>query len=321
MFELVEIVKNSKKKATSQVDAKSNDYKLSNKKREILEAYKDKVIDSYKTYEFTKLVKHKNRQDEIATLSNLWKWKRCKLCNTKLRLRHSDYRDFWGCPNYDNGDGIHTTFSVDYETELSNKRLSCKVQIGAEWVTDILKNTDLQEKIKAKELLFFLNQNGYEDLRIKYNYDRTTLDRISGYVKANQASREEENIVYDYFKKLFEKCERKIQIKYKKPNDKLRRVYLDLIVSNEKAVYIIEIKRGCLDTKEEQISLYFDLVNVLLKSKNDKRKCYATFLVFNKEGDYWSNYIKHKILYFDEVKYINKKTVIEKKLRQNAYRL
>ena len=86
-------------------------------------------------------------------------------------------------------------------------------------------------------------------------------------------------IVFDYFKKVFKNCERKIQIKYKRTNEKIRRVYLDLIVSNETTVYIIEIKRGCLDTNEEQINLYFDLIYYLLKSKNDKRKCYATFLV------------------------------------------
>lgn len=319
MFELVEIIKDKKKKATSQVETKNNDYKISDKKSKILNTYKDEIIDSYKKYESAKVVKYKNRLKEIATLSNLWKSKRCKLCNANLRLRRSDYGDFWGCPNYENNNGTHSTFSANYDDELNDKKLACRVPIGAEWLTDILKETNLQQKIKAKELLFYFNQNGYEDLRIKHKFERTTLDRISGYVKANQASREEENIVFDYFKKVFKNCERKIQIKYKRANEKIRRVYLDLIVSNETTVYILEIKRGCLDTKEEQLNLYFDLIYYLLKSKNDKRKCYAIFLVFNNE-DFPSSFITHKMLYFDEVNCIDNRLELEKKLRQNAYR-
>ena len=97
---------------------------------------------------------------------------------------------------------------------------------------------------------------------------------------------------------------------------------LDLIVSDQNNIYLIEIKRYPLEIKEEQLNLYFDLLKHILSDKKDKRSFKAVFLISN-EYEYDYDYFKQnedRFIYFKNIQNCKNKIEIESKLNSKIFK-
>ena len=190
------------------------------------------------------------------------------------------------------------------------------MRINANWATDIIRKNDLKSTVLASDLLRFYDNIGFEDLREKYGY-RNSIDRISGYLKAKKESSKEEKEINQHLSKLFPKSSIQTGIKYKLKEQPEKVAIVDLILSNESTVNIVEIKRSRLDINGEQLKLYHSLITHILKSNNDNRICKSLFLVYNKmDYDFPNN---DKYLLYDEIKNVFSLDIISTKFEENIY--
>ena len=59
----------------------------------------------------------------------------------------------------------------------------------------------------------------------------------------------------------FKKLHKQYYIEYKKTNEAEKGAILDILLSNEKKVYVVEIKRFLMYANDEQLDLYFNLIS------------------------------------------------------------
>lgn len=267
------------------------------------------LVQSYYDYEEEQIKIFSDQKKEIIKSIQLWNNKVC-CCSTKLKLIESAYGNFWGCPNYKNKSIKHLTFNSNEGAFLENKLGNTRIRINAHWTTDILRRTKLDKSIKAKELVTFYTSFGYEDLREKYGY-KSTIESISGYVNAKIKSRVEEKEITEHLTNLFTTSKPQIGINYKLENQNPKVAIIDLILSNNETVYVVEIKRSNYDIKLEQLELYHSLISFILMEKDDTRKCKAVFVIYNKEEYSFSN--NEKYVVFDQLNKCEcEKEIIEK---------
>lgn len=273
--------------------------------------YRDSLIDKYHKVEKSCFDKYKIDLDNFKKESQLWKIKKCN-CGSNLNFVRN-YK-FWGCPKYQINNNIkHITFSENHAQILSNKYENIKVRISRDWCTDILKSLNLNKKIKAKELLLFFISNNLNDLRYKYGYN-PTIETISSFVKANRRSKIEELEIKDFLEDHFNKSSFQTYIKYKLQNEYERIKILDLIVSDKKSVYLIEIKRNDSFLDLNQLNFYSDLMKKIMLDNNDKRQLKKLFIVYE-ENEY--SYAKLKFVNFKFLKTLSSKKEIEKEFIKN----
>lgn len=274
----------------------------------------DLLVQSYYDYEEEQIKIFSNQRKEITKSILLWNNKEC-CCGKKLRLIESAYGTFWGCPNYSDKSTKHITLNTNEGAFLEHKLQNTRIRINAHWATDILRKTKLDKFIKAKELITFYINYGYEDLREKYGY-KPTIESISGYVNAKIKSRIEEKEITEHLTNLFSNSKPQIGINYKLENQNPKVAIIDLILSNDETVYVVEIKRSNYDIKLEQLKLYYSLICFILKENSDERKCKATFLIYNKEVYSFSN--DEKYVVFNELEKCKCEKEIIEKLEENC---
>jgi hypothetical protein len=275
-------------------------YKQKNQKSfEYLEIIKDNIFSQYEIIYQSVLDNYISQIKHYDDKVKAWENKCCLGCKSKLR--YIEEYSFWGCPNYLDKSVIHSTFNKNqlFHFEQSN----IKHRVNTHWATDIKKALNISQNISATNILDFLELNGYEDLRIRFNY-KPTKESIAGFVNGNLESKKEEKEIFAKLSSFnFDKIHKQYYIKYKLADDKERIAILDVLISNDDKVYIVEIKRGLYDIKEEQLQLYHNLITFILNEKKDNRKLISFFCISNK-SEYDSIYFKcnSTFIYFDEVK-------------------
>jgi len=294
--------------------------KLSESKKTVAENYfydnQDLFVKAYYEYEEIQINEYHKQKNEINQLYECWQKKICYGCNSKLRLIDSDYGKFWGCTNFRDKSKEHKNFSLNYEEIHSSRKKGVKVRIYAHWATEILKKTNSTNKIKASQLLRLYEEIGMDDLRVKYGYKKT-IKSISGYVTAKRNSFKEEVEIIENLSKYFPKHKSQLGIRYKLESDIVERVaIIDLILSDTKDVFVIEIKRSVYDLKQEQLQLYFDLMDYVMNDVNDERNCKALFVVYNKETYSFPN--DEKYILYEHLKNIDSKKYIKSLFNENA---
>lgn len=292
---------------------------MSESKKTIADEYfydnQDLFIEAYHKYEEIQIKEYQKQKDEIKELYECWLKKVCFGCSSKLKLIDSDYGKFWGCTNFRDKSKEHKTFNLNYEEIHNSRKKGVKVRINAHWATDILKITNSRSKIKASQLLRLYEEIGIDDLRVKYGY-KETIKSISGYVTAKRNSFKEESEITENLSKQFPKHKSQLGIRYKLKSEIERVAIIDFILSDDKDVYVIEIKRSVYDIKQEQLKLYFELMDYIMKDASDERNCRALFIVYNKETYSFSN--DEKYILYDHLKNIDSKKYLKSLFKENA---
>jgi hypothetical protein len=280
-FEYVEIMsKEESKEFFNMLYTKNKDKNDISEK--YLEEHIHELLDAAHSYE-QKVIKEFRERKTLALKEKIaWQKKNCMHCSAPLKLVHGDYGDFYGCPNYRNG-GEHSKFSTnseEVESRLNYRIFNSKAKINAHWLTDLKVNLKMPSFVPANLILTSLKANGFDDLRLKFGY-KATIESISSYPTAKKLSAIEEKEITDFFSVYFPKVVFQQGIRYKRKNEAEKKRFIDLIVSDEKNVNIIEIKRDILSLNHEQLSLYFDLIQYIRKRNNDHRRLQSLFVVSN----------------------------------------
>jgi hypothetical protein len=161
----------------------------------------------------------------------------------------------------------------------------------------------------------FYASEGLEDLREKYGY-KNSMESISGFVSANLNSKKEEIEIKDFLKQFFNKTSYQVYVKFKRKEESEKVRIIDLIVSDEETVYLIEIKRHNFYINEEQLELYYELVDYLMKTRNDIRELKSLFIV----NEFYENTFNQvKCVQFESLKLKNKKVEILTELNSQIY--
>lgn len=274
---------------------------------------KNILIDNYYKLEQERVDIYYEEKQKLKNAKKSWDHKVCDTCGSKMKLVNSD---FWGCANFRDSSHEHRTFPINYDEYFFDRWQNLNVRIDANWATNIIRQNSLQALVKATDLLNFYDEFCLEDLREKYGY-RNSKDGISGYVKAKKASTLEEKEITKHLSSIFKKSNEQRGIRYKLKNEKEKVAIIDLILSDEEEVNIIEIKRSILDLKEKQLQLYHQLISFILKEKNDDRVCRSLFIVYNE--DTFSYKPEYKYLLYEKIKTLNDKAVIRRHFDESGY--
>lgn len=285
----------------------------------ILLSNQDALINAHKQYEDEAIQQFHTAYYKLMIRKRSWDEKKCSACNGNLVLVNNDYSEFWGCVNFRNKAVKHDSFNIEFEEHFEEYHKNTKVRIESNWLTAIIKGIDLQGQIRASDLLSFYDALGMEDLRAKYGYS-DTAESISGYVKAKLASRNEEREIESNLCLLFPELKSQLAIKYRLKDEREKIAILDMVIADKDEVFVIEIKRNVHDIDDNQVKLYYELVDHILTKKNDKRSRHATFLIFNKP-DYPPYFPPSPHLIWDSICNMTNRDLILKKLRQQTFHM
>lgn len=282
------------------------------KVRRFIKDNSTKLIEEYNIFEKELVHQYKEDLDSYYAKIDLWHAKKC-YCGSDLVFKN-DY-GFWGCPNYWSKTNKHVTFKHNQSEVFSQNLKHIKVRLSHNWSTEILKRCKLNKQITAKELILFYESQGLEDLRAKYGF-KHSLKSISSFILANEHSKREEKEIKDFLNPFFEKSNYQMYIKFKKISGKEEIRILDLVVSDEKNVFLIEIKRHNIYIDSEQLCLYRDLLQYIMTQKNDKRILVPLFIV----NEYYRQSINNSsCINFNELKEISSKAAIKEMFIKNAF--
>lgn len=275
-----------------------------------LEQNRERIFSEYETYENALKTKYYEQVKEWGQKKDEWKSKKCSGCQSPLRLVNGPYGQFWGCPNYRN-EGQHDNYPIDFEARHSERWQYLHVRVEPHWCTTLIKNLNLSGKITASDLLEFLLENGYEDLREKYNYGSTTQS-ISSFITAKKKSSAEEKVINDYISAIFPKASHQLAISYKLEGQLETIAIIDIVAADDKNIYIIEIKRGVIDIVPHQLALYHYLLNHILMKEKDNRNCTSLFVISNRnEADrFFDQTVPY--IFFDEFKKLHELKHVKK---------
>ena len=280
---------------------------------DLLVKNKEILLNDHFQFEQKQVDQYYLERRNLLEIRNHWRKKTCDGCGAKLKIV---FDQFWGCPNYKDGSKKHRTFALNYEEYIIERLQNHHVRIDANWATTILRKNNLQPPATASDLLDFYEEFRMDDLREKYGYKKSK-ERISGYVRAKRKSLKEEKEIAAHLKKFFLKNNSQIGIRYKLSEQSERVAIVDLILSDDENVYIIEVKRSALDLNEEQLKLYQQLIQFTLRQANDNRICKALFIVYNYMTIYFP--IDYKYLLFDNVKDVVSKNLIISHFNRNLF--
>lgn len=203
-----------------------------------------------------------------------------KICDCGLKMRYIKEHGFWGCPDYQNKDKKHNTFNNvfnDYPTTYD---------VPYNWLNIILRELKTVKEATTRELLEYLKYNHYDDLRLKYR-NKDTIITTDGFKKAKENSTKTELNILKILEESGLKAKRHIYIKYKLSDENKHRICVpDIVASSDSYVFLIEIKEDEAYINEEQLTLYFELLKIIMKANNDKRILLATFIVGHDSKQY-----------------------------------
>ena len=251
------------------------------KSSKLMNDNKNLFINSYLNYNMKVISERDKRLHEINKKIDLWNKKEC-VCGKPMRF--VDGYGFWGCTDYMNKEKEHSNFNSSTADNLSNQFDYClKVRVNKDWATEIIRENNFRGKIKAKQLILFYKSIGLEDLRVKYGY-KSTIESISSYVNANEESKKEENEITDFMANIFGIINSQLALKYKIQGEKEKTCIIDLIVSDDEDVFLIEVKRNTMNVDDNQLSLYYELIRKIMDVSNDKRELTPLFIISNLDG-------------------------------------
>ena len=270
-----------------------------NKATPILQQYRDMLLAEYQKIEQTALQDYTDRHNALLLRKKAFDDKTCQHCHQKLRLVQTEYRAFYGCPAYRDGED-HSSFPINYEEQFHEQLHWVKIRINMDWLTNILKTTGLKGRVRASDLLDFLQEQGYDDLRDKYGLS-STQRLITNLVRTKQASTREEKEIATFLKAFFVNNVQQQGIRYKLQTEQETIAIIDLIVSNDKTVYLLEIKRHPHNIHEYQLSLYQSLLQHIMDQAADPRRIQPVFLVYN-TPEYPVPFLAGSYVLYDEIK-------------------
>lgn len=266
---------------------------------------KDSLIKGYQGYEEKWVAVCKARNDKFELQKANWGKKICIECGSSLYFNTN--HGFWGCSSY--GDGKkHTTFPVDFQEKTDLGEHEAGVSIGKNWIHEILKGLHLNNDIKSAMALCFYQEMGLPDLRIKY--DRSSTSGLFGnYQDTKRRTSSEEKEIEGYLKTICEKVTSQIGICYRLNGEVEKICFVDIIASDKKAVFVIEIKTDMVSINQNQLELYSNLIKFYLTSKNDVRVLRSLFIYYHDNGTTWSAARPENAISFTSLKSYDKKTV------------
>lgn len=270
-----------------------------NKAIPILEKNRDILITEYHKVEQRAIQEFKDRHNELRLQKNAFDKKECEYCQQPLRFVRNDYQDYYVCPEFRDGNQ-HSKFYVDLEERIQARLPWIKIRIEMDWLTNILKATALKGQIQASHLLQFLVENNYDDLREKYGLS-STGQLITNLTRTKQASTQEEKEIAAFLQPFFPKCIQQQGIRYKLQGEKENIAILDLIISDDKTVYLLEIKRNPHNIIQNQLPFYQALLQHIMEKAPDQRRIHPVFLVYN-TPEYPTPYLAGTYVLFEEIK-------------------
>ena len=252
-----------------------------------------------------------NYNDYVNEVNLLIKNKKC-LCGGNLRYISS--YNFWGCLNYKDSSQHHFNFNgkdLPYfkEREYRNIEYFKYSILSNNWLKDIL--NELNVKSRPIRLYEYIMKIGLEDLKSKYN-NLKSENVLTSLNNTKSRTKKEEIEIYDYFSMLGLKLNKQLPIKYKLKGQKEKKCFIDLVLSNEDYIFVVEIKTNSDSLNYEQLELYDSLIRFM---ENKKRYVKPIFVIYNSEKHhkhiYTStsitelsfNYIKEHIKSIDDLFY------------------
>jgi len=274
---------------------KKEQFDFSEYSREIHNEYvkiETSIIEDYN--EKLKLVEYRRKRFEK------------KICDCGMKMRYIKEHGFWGCPDYQNKYKKHNTFKSVYSY------FPIIYSVPFNWLNTILRELNIDKKATTKELLKYLLENNYDDLRLKYREQGTNTTTNSFKIAKENSIKTEMQIL-----KILEENEfkviRHIYIKYKLSNqNKYQFCIPDLVASLDNYVFLIEVKEDEMYINKNQLGLYCQLLKKIMKDNNDKRELICAFVV----GGNSKNYLK-----LDELSNSRNSTDIIDKLMQYEFKI
>lgn len=203
-----------------------------------------------------------------------------KICDCGLKMRYINDYGFWGCPDYQNKDKKHNTFSNIYN------EYPIRYDIPPNWLKIILRELKIDKKTTTKDLLAYLEYNHYDDLRLKYR-DQDTVVTTDGFNKAKFNSNKTELAILKILEDNGFKTKSHLYIKYKLFNENKHRVCIpDIIASDCNVVFLIEVKENEMYVDKKQLKLYYDLMKKIMDHNKDTRYLCPLFIIGDKSENY-----------------------------------
>lgn len=157
-----------------------------------------------------------------------------------------------------------------------------KIRIHAQWLVEIKKKIKAPKYVTASMIYHCLMKNGCEDLRVKYGYDSTFKNSLSIYPAIKERGSNQEQRIANELSVFYPKVITQMGIKYKTLNQEPKRVFIDIVASDNNHVFLVEVKNSGFDIRKKQLQKYHLLVKHLMHNKEDKRNLVSLFCVFEK---------------------------------------
>jgi Holliday junction resolvase len=244
------------------------------KKKEQFDFSKYSKEIHYQYFEIERSIIEGYNEKRQARIDRMKKFEE-KICDCGLKMRYIKEHGFWGCPDYQNKDKKHNTFNNVFND------YPILYDVPSNWLNIILRELKTGKEATTRELLEYLKYNHYDDLRFKYR-NKETIITTDGFKKAKENSTKTELHVLKILEESGLKAKRHIYVKYKLSDENKHRVCVpDIVASLDDCVYLIEVKENEMYIDEDKLTLYFELLKIIMEANNDKRILFATFIVGN----------------------------------------
>jgi len=251
-----------------------NKYKIQ-KSIEAIDKNKELLVDAYWKLYYDIQDDNKDQIRNYGKQHRAWEDKICQLCGSKLKyIDYGGYSPFWGCLNYKDGSGKHTTVSDREPT------LYLDIKKAVSWLTNITIDNGFKGTIRATELYNFYMDSGFEDIRLFYA-GNSSEKYLNIYRDVKKNSNSYERKCYDDLKQKHDTVLFQLGIRYESEHTggKSRYCFLDLLASDKDRVYIYECKTNDHDTNDTQRNLYCSVMYYLLHVHQDERDLSFEYLI------------------------------------------
>lgn len=235
--------------------------------REVLEQYAGKLINEYHAFAYKAEEEMDKHKDFISMAQSCYENQTCQ-CGLKLKLFTNRYngQQFLGCPDYMDDTKVHKAWNYapgeDYRYIFKN------------WLTTIITNLGLRDKLHTKYLLLFYEENGLCDLQYKHIgiSSKVLIDR---YTNTNKSSKEFELRQVEFLRNQWPNVIYQFPVKYKYFGEKEKFCFIDILCSNDETICIYECKTSKFDINNDQMNLYVNVVKFI----NDSLKINKTLTI------------------------------------------
>lgn len=195
------------------------------------------------------------------------------ICGAKLQWIKG--HNFWGC--------------VDYKKDVEHKNFKGKEvwvwqkPVLKHYITDIIKEQGLKDKVTAKNLLNFYLKEGRVDLLEKYELG-SSWNQIDRYINVKRTADDFERRTETYLKSIFNTVQPQFKVVYKYEGEKERHCILDFLCSDNAGVFIYECKTSKYDKKESQKKLYIEVIQKIIDTLKIDKQLYFRYAIENEKA-------------------------------------